>query len=75
MRTNWESSQPAWLSESIVTQPAVKPHAALVAEDTSDALKRHQGLQLFHLRTLVIFMRFCNWVSAVGIRHFVKRNY
>jgi len=26
MRTKWESSQ-AWLSESIVTQPSVKPHA------------------------------------------------
>jgi len=26
MRTKWESSQ-AWLSESIVTQPPVKPHA------------------------------------------------
>jgi len=26
MRTKWESSQ-AWLPESIVTQPSVKPHA------------------------------------------------
>jgi len=26
MRTNWDSSQ-AWLSESIVTQRSVKPHA------------------------------------------------
>jgi len=26
MRTKWESSQ-AWLSESIVTQPSVKPYA------------------------------------------------
>jgi len=38
MRTKLESSQP-WLSESIVTQPSVKPHAALVAEDTSNAFK------------------------------------
>jgi len=38
MRTKWETSQP-WLSESIVTQPWVKPHAG--AGDTSDAIKRH----------------------------------
>ena len=27
------------------------------------------------LRTLVILIRFCNWVSATAIRHFVNRNY
>ena len=26
------------------------------------------------LRILVILMRFCNWVSATGIRHFVNRD-
>jgi len=31
--------------------------------------------QLFALQTLVFFMRFHNWVPAIGIKHFVNRNY
>jgi len=74
MRTKWEISKP-WLSESIVTQPWVSHMPALVAGDTSDALKRHWCSQLLSLRTLVILMRFCDWVAASDLPHFANRNY
>jgi len=40
MRTKWESSQP-WLSESIVTQTWVKPHAGAGCWRHKRRLDRH----------------------------------
>jgi len=40
MRTKWESSQP-WLSESIVTQQRVTPHACAGCRRHKRRLKRH----------------------------------
>jgi len=47
----------------------------LIAGDRSYALKRHYASQLLAFRTLVILMRFRNWVTAAAIQHFVNRNY
>ena len=74
MRAKSESSEP-WPSESIVTWRQSNHMLALIAGDRSSILNFTKGSQLLALRTLVILMRFRNWVPAAAIQNFVNCKY